>query len=146
MYCYSTKQPWAHAIMYLMKDIENRVWHVPRRFHGQRVLLHTGKSTSEFDEDTFDSIENIVGHSIPHHMAEYPFGAIVGSVILVDSSRQNRWNSKWFCGPIGWMQRDPQPLSEPIPCKGQRGFFVPKDYPTIEAEERCRELVKKLER
>lgn len=147
MYCFSTKQPWAHVIMYLGKTVENRTWHAPAKVHGHRVLLHASKSGTEFCSTVFDFIQERIGRDLVHdYSIEYPRGAIVGSVVIVDSSRANRWDSDWFVGPIGWMLRDPWPLSEPIPCRGMPGFFIPKDFPTIDAEERCRELVKKLER
>ncbi len=47
-------------------------------------------------------------------------GGIIGSVDIVDCVRHS--SSPWFAGPIGFVLRDPQPLTF-TPYKGQLGFF-----------------------
>ena len=37
----SIKQPWAYLIVYGIKDIENRTWACPKKYIGQRVLIHS---------------------------------------------------------------------------------------------------------
>ena len=39
----SIRQPWAWAILYAGKDVENRTWQLPERFWGQDILLHAGQ-------------------------------------------------------------------------------------------------------
>jgi len=34
------KQPWASLIVHGIKDIENRTWPCPKKYLGQRVLIH----------------------------------------------------------------------------------------------------------
>ena len=35
------KQPWASLIVHGIKDIENRTWPCPKKYLGQRVLIHS---------------------------------------------------------------------------------------------------------
>lgn len=36
------KQPWASLIVHGIKDIENRSWACPKKYLGERVLIHAG--------------------------------------------------------------------------------------------------------
>ena len=36
--------PWAHAVAYWGKPIENRTWRPPRELFGQRLAIHAGRS------------------------------------------------------------------------------------------------------
>ena len=42
------KQPWASLIVHGIKDIENRTWKCPKKYIGQRILIHAGKSSANF--------------------------------------------------------------------------------------------------
>ena len=35
------KQPWASLIVHGIKDIENRTWSCPKKYLGQRLLIHS---------------------------------------------------------------------------------------------------------
>ena len=35
------KQPWASLIVHGIKNIENRTWSCPKKYLGQRVLIHS---------------------------------------------------------------------------------------------------------
>ncbi len=61
----SIKQPWASLIVHGIKDIENRTWACPKKYIGQRVLIHAsgfrGKKfkinlTDEQAKDAFATI------------------------------------------------------------------------------------------
>ena len=44
----SIKQPWTSLIVHGIKDIENRTWACPKKYIGQRVLIHaSGKPDKE---------------------------------------------------------------------------------------------------
>ena len=44
----SIKQPWASLIAHGIKDIENRTWKCPKKYLGQRVLIHAAKTAKYF--------------------------------------------------------------------------------------------------
>lgn len=107
----SIRQPWAWAILYAGKDIENRTW--ATNFRG-RVAIHAGM---RYDEGGDAVLECKYGLQVP---SDLPRGGIVGSVEIVDCVRAS--NSPWFEGPYGFVLKDPKPLSF-IPMRGALGIF-----------------------
>jgi hypothetical protein len=113
MQAISIKQPWAWLIVHGFKDIENRDWWT--RFRG-RVLVHTGKT---IDEDfPYDWAERLIGRKIPEDLF---LGGVIGAVTVTDCVKESE--SDWFFGDYGFKLADPVVLPEPIPCRGQLGFF-----------------------
>lgn len=104
----SVKNPWAWAIIYGGKDIENRTWKT--NFRG-RVFIHAGLNA---DKNAPDHVWDL----LPEDVAI--FGGIIGTVEIVDCVQASE--SKWFMGPWGWVLRDPKPISF-IPYKGRLGLF-----------------------
>ena len=119
----SIRQPWAWMILHAGKDIENREW--PTRFRG-RVLVHASKGmTANEWADAWGFAESIAGHEVASpHAGEIERGGIVGSVEIVDCVTYH--DSPWFCGPYGFVLKDPRKI-EFIPYKGQLGFFEVPD-------------------
>jgi hypothetical protein len=118
----SVQQPWAWAIIYGGKDIENRDWYTP--FRG-RVLVHCGKKMSLGD---VYYIEGNYGVTLPKDL---PRGGIIGSVEIVDCVKQSK--SKWFFGEYGFVLRNPIALPF-TPYRGQLGFFEVSDGAAQPAE------------
>lgn len=111
----SIKQPWANAIIYAGKDIENRVWKT--KFRG-RFLVHAGKTADR-------NAPEWVWKLVREHSPDVPMlGGIIGSVELVDVTESS--DSKWWQGPVGFILKDPQPLPFK-PHKGQLNFFEVND-------------------
>ena len=52
---------------------------------------------------------------------EHVFGAIVGSVNLIDCVSAN--SSRWFFGPWGFVLRNPKKFKIPVPWKGELKLF-----------------------
>lgn len=101
----SILQPWPHHILHDGKDVENRSW--PTKGRGW-FLIHAGKSTREAPEMIRDR--------------SLPLGGIVGMARIVDCVQA--MDSRWFCGPCGFVLRDAFPL--PLaPCSGRLSFFRP---------------------
>lgn len=122
----SVRQPWAWAIIYGGKDIENRRWSVyspSRRFTG-RVAIHasSGMTRNEYREAA-EFMEKL-GVTCPPAV-DLVRGAIIGTVEIIGSvTRVSRpTTSKWFVGRFGLVLRGPEPIPEPIPVSGQLGFF-----------------------
>ena len=111
----SIKQPWAWAIVYGGKDIENRTW--PTKFRG-RFLIHSSK---EFDRDgfmfMFSNLNRLGLTSLPLYFKQ---GGVIGSVDLIDCVQNS--DSIWFGGPYGFVLRNPEAMAFK-PCKGTLGFF-----------------------
>lgn len=121
----SIRQPWAWAILYAGKDIENRDWRC--RLRG-RVLVHASQGMT-FNE--YDGALNFMHgvsetHPFPRGLtlpraAALTRGALVGSVEIVDCVSQSA--SPWFMGTIGFVLRNPVAFKQPVPFKGSLGFF-----------------------
>ena len=124
----SVKQPWAWAIMSAGKDIENRDWSTS--FRGT-VAIHASKGMTR---DEYDQVYFFVREQegLWHAIESLPpfekldRGAILGTVNITGCVRSSA--SPWFMGDYGFVLSDPRLLAEPIPCKGQLGFWqVPDD-------------------
>lgn len=114
----SIQQPWAWAILHAGKDVENRTWST--RFRG-RVLIHAGK---RLDREGLDMLVDEMGYPD----VDMWFGGIVGAVDIVDCV--TTMDSRWFCGPYGFVLRNPKPLPF-TPCRGALGFFKPEGVDSL---------------
>ena len=141
------KQPWASLIVEGIKDIENRTWKCPQKYIGQRVLIHASASKT-LDHTPLDEIyseqqlSDLLSRFTEYELCkrEYPHGAIIGSVEIVDCviNHPSIWAEKT---PLdrqleniciwNWILAYPTEFPEPIPCKGKLSFW---DYPNILAE------------
>lgn len=111
MVALSIRQPWAWAILFAGKDIENRSWST--KFRG-RVLIHTG---GKIDKDGIEFLSEDMNIALPQ---SYLIGGIVGMVDIVDCVKKS--DSKWFFGEYGFVLKNPSFLPF-MPCKGQLNFF-----------------------
>ncbi|MGH9535296.1 MAG: ASCH domain-containing protein [Terriglobales bacterium] len=108
MKCLSIRQPWAHAIFALGKDVENRSW--PTRYRGP-LLIHTARR-----------IEAVPCQQLGVQPAALLTGCCIGVVELVDCVRES--TSPWaIAGQWHWILRSPHLLSEPMALAGQLGLF-----------------------
>lgn len=117
----SVRQPWAWAIIYGGKDIENRSWQAVNHGLAQRgrIAIHASKGmTREEYEEAADFMKGL-GVTCPPAAALLR-GGIIGSVEVVDAVRKSE--SKWFFGPRGLVLRNPEPC-EFIPSLGMLGYF-----------------------
>lgn len=103
------RQPWASAIIYVGKDVENRSWTTPYR---GRLYIHAGMRPDP-------------GEVLP---ASVPVvrGAIIGHVELVDivTSSSSRWAEP---GQYHWLLAQPVALASPVPAKGRLGLWRPDE-------------------
>jgi hypothetical protein len=110
----TVKQPWAALIVAGIKDVENRSWFPREDQLGQRILIHAGVKRDKDGKDCgavdYDDVK----------------GALLGSVVLFDVVPDSL--SDWAVeGQWHWQLVDPQPLDEPIPCKGRLWLWQPPD-------------------
>jgi hypothetical protein len=104
------RQPWAWAIIYAGKDIENRSWNT--RLRGT-IAIHAGFG---YDRD----VELPRGVKLPVE-DRIVRGAIIGVADIVDVVERHR--SKWFSGPFGFVLDNPRALDKPILCSGKLSFW-----------------------
>lgn len=124
----SIRQPWAWAIIYAGKDIENRDWNT--RFRGP-VAIHAAKgmATHEY-AGAAKVITAIKRKADSQHLMRWlgvcaaperlDRGGIIGTAEIVDCVEQS--DSPWFFGRYGFVLRNVRPV-EFIPVKGALGFF-----------------------
>lgn len=118
----SIRQPWAWLILNAGKDVENRKWATKVR---GRVLIHAAKGMTRLEHQI--AVASCRAAFTPDFWIP-PFddlqrGGIVGEVEIVDCVTASR--SPWFCGPHGFVLRNPKPLPFQT-CKGRLGFFTPE--------------------
>lgn len=114
----SIMNPWAYAIMYLCKPVENRTWYT--HFRGQ-LLIHAGK---RIDTAAVELLK-ARGFVLPKR---FDRGGIVGSVEVIDCIPieqyvQEYGASDWAVGPYCLVLRNPKPAKSFQPCRGQLGIF-----------------------
>lgn len=136
----SIQQPWAWAILYLGKRVENRTWYT--NFRGP-IYLHAGK---KLDLDGMDSLEPDIREALRdaeesgETLGKIYCGYLVGTARITDCVRPDAVDgpgSGWANGPWCFLLDDVEALPVPIPCKGALGFFTP--HPSAQAERGCRE-------
>lgn len=114
----SVRQPWAHAIVHLGKDVENRT---RRLGHRDLTLIHAsaGMTADEYDDAVafMHQVARATGKPVgplpPRDKLQR--GGIVGAVEIVDAVRESA--SPWWMGPCGLVLRNPRPIPF-IPCAG----------------------------
>jgi hypothetical protein len=119
--------PWAHAVAWLGKDIENRGWRPPASVIGTRIAIHAGaspgdgsewravvRSTKRADAEWVDRMADA--------MLRFRVSALVATAIIGEPVTAS--DSPWWIGPIGWPLIDVRRLREPIPMKGRLGLWT----------------------
>lgn len=124
----SVRQPWAWAIIYGGKDIENRNWQTSYR---GPLAIHAGKGFDFTMEEMRIGLRGDYGEPITTMLKQFKGndirGAIIGVVDLVDCQPSWACDSPWKAGDdpdyFCWRLENPRPLAAPVPCKGQLGLF-----------------------
>ncbi|MEV6784620.1 ASCH domain-containing protein [Streptomyces sp. NPDC051098] len=108
-------QPWASAIAYGTKRIENRTWPTD---HRGLVLIHAGR--------TLDPTAHDAPLARPFLRRPYPRGAIVAVARLENCHTDDGWCTLWSArGRWHWRLADVTPLARPLPWSGARGLWTP---------------------
>lgn len=123
----SIKQPWASLIAYGIKDIENRTWKCPKKYIGQRVLIHAVKTTVKegWKALTREQLKKVIPHKnkLYGDNEELPKGAIIGSVVIEDcvQNHSSVWAKK---GCWNWVLKDAVLFDKPVlNVKGKLSFW-----------------------
>lgn len=144
----SVRQPWAWAIVYGGKDVENRGRREP--WHGaigERVLIHAAKTPEPGDEGNVWALAGLPNPPgrydslLPHEAAV--LGALIGTATVTGVHHYRQCHgacSKW-AQPDQWhiTLTDPAPLIDPVPWRGALGLFEVEtwepDPDLVEAQE-----------
>lgn len=107
------KQPWASAIAFGHKDIENRDWSTEYR---GPVIIHAGLNT---DQHAYGQHPLEFSQIPPLHVL--PTGVMIAVVDLVDITRDS--TSPWAQpDKFHWHLANPRHLTEHIPYRGSLGL------------------------
>ena len=127
----SIHQPWAHAILHLGKNIENRTWFTR---HRGPLLIHAGKNKSSYTAWNAKEWKENYDCEFPP-LVDLTFSAIVGVVDVVDCvpAESLKAGTKWAGVEWCWILANPVAFATPVPFGGKLGLFiVPDDTPGIE--------------
>ncbi|TXG78319.1 hypothetical protein E6Q11_01305 [Candidatus Dojkabacteria bacterium] len=119
MLALTIKQPWAWAILWAGKDIENRSW---ASQHRGPLLIHSSKSVSRAEFERSAEFMRSIGVTVPSFAElQSQMGVVLGAVTLLDCVESA--DSPWWIGPVGWKLTDPRPWANPVPCSGKLGLW-----------------------
>lgn len=112
------RQPWAHAIVHLGKDVENRSW----RAHYKGPLLIHASAYRERDPRALLA-QHMSAPPSEKSLGLLPTGSIIGVADLYDYVEDS--NSRWAeRGNWHWLLRDVRPI-RPVECTGRLGLWTP---------------------
>jgi ASCH domain len=144
----TVRQPWATAIIWGGKDIENRS--KPTKYRG-RLWIHAGMHHPDWGDylevrglsgavfgwtDTRRVSMSAAEAQRAQRRKEHAGtrGVILGSVDVVGCHGDETAEDRESCSPWArhgqhhWMLANPQPLAEPVPCRGMLGLWrLPED-------------------
>lgn len=132
--------PWAWAICYLGKDIENRSWQPPATMIGQRIAIHAGSSKQWKPAVWLDVVDTALLQSCDMVLKAMEFmsedenerterdrfcSSIVATAILERVIPPQDTDKGWYiAGQYGWKLTDVQVLSQPVPiARGMLGLW-----------------------
>ncbi len=117
----SVRQPWAWAIIFAGKDIENRSWQAVN--HGLkkrgRIAIHAAEGMTQDEYEDAAAFMADLGVRCPPP-AELDRGGIIGQVFVADVVTKSE--SPWFMGPRGLVLKDAEPCDF-VRAKGALGYF-----------------------
>jgi len=112
------RQPWAHAILHLGKDIENRSWYT----HYRGPLLIHAAARAEANPRSLLS-QHMSRPPSGNDLRNLQTGCILGVVDLVDCMRGSK--SRWAIrGNWHWVLENPRPI-KPVECTGRLNLWTP---------------------
>jgi len=142
----SVKQPWVYLIFANIKPIENRTWPCPKKYIGERILIHASAkpddrhrdmsllfTKNQWEKITIEKLESYMSHGL------WIYSAIIGSVEIVDCvlNHTSIWAEKtnFMRGdkPIyNWILANPIVFDKPIKnITGKLSFWeyeLPEEY------------------
>jgi hypothetical protein len=115
----SIRQPWAWAILYAGKRVENRTWQTAYR---GPLFIHAGLRV---DHGAVDDLREVISR-IPEPRPTAYCGALIATATLIDCVSVDEVpidQISWAVGPWCFILDDVRPLTRPIPHRGALGLF-----------------------
>lgn len=114
----TVRQPFAHAIIRLDKDVENHSY--PVNYRGP-LLIHAGFYKERYPREVL--AEYMKRPPSEAELSDLPRGCIIGAVYLEDCVRnaKSRWADR---GMWHWKLACPRPM-RPVECKGWLRLWTP---------------------
>ena len=117
----SLYQPWATLIAEGFKSTETRPKRAPKNADGEVIAIHASKTQDDEFRYNDPDVVNLLG------LEPLPSGAIVAIARLKDciptenclTTPQEEHFGNFAPGRWAWRFEDVQPLTEPVPCRGQ---------------------------
>jgi hypothetical protein len=113
------RQPFAWAVIYGGKDVENRGWRTSYR--GPLVIHAAREPDPAAAEDVLRTIADpvLLGHPAAAWQAR---GAFIGLVFLAEIRADSP--SPWaMAGQYNWVLEFPAPIDPPVPARGRPGLW-----------------------
>lgn len=108
----TVRQPWAHSIIHLGKNVENRS---RRTHHRGRIAIHAGLGWDDTGMDAIGDQANLPD--------EFAHGAVIGTVEIVGCHLGIDCGCEWgIPGQWHWELAHPETI-EPVPAKGKLGLW-----------------------
>ncbi|MBU7585186.1 MAG: ASCH domain-containing protein [Nostoc sp. TH1S01] len=114
----TVRQPWAWAIIYANKDIENRGWAI--HYRGD-ILIHAAKGCTKKEYHSALEFCQSLGVSLPE-LNSLSRGQIIGVVTVVDCLFSPTASGWGMAEQYHWKLANPRSIT-PIPYIGQLGLF-----------------------
>jgi hypothetical protein len=112
------RQPWAHAILHLEKDVENRVW---RTHYRGPLLIHAAAHHERHPREMLS--EYMSRPPSTESLSDLAVGCIIGVAEVVDCVKNSK--SKWADrGAWHWLVRNARSI-RPVDCTGRLGLWTP---------------------
>lgn len=115
-------EPYASAIVFGPKDLENRSWRPPRELIGHDLAIHAGQNRSFLNQPGILAAVRCLWPEMPD---EFPnLGCIIGLARLVSCRRlfPGSIDSGWAHGPYCWLLDNRRSI-RPVPARGRPGIF-----------------------
>ena len=111
----SIQQPWAHAIVYRGKNIENRTWKCPKKYMRRTILIHAGAQRARnVNYSFYPALQGLESASLK-------MGGIIGCMEIVGDTfnHESQWGET-LCQ--NWVIKNVKELPFFL-CKGKLRFF-----------------------
>lgn len=122
----SIRQPWAWAIIYAGKDVENRTESAAKRMRngvGERILIHASRSIMLEDFGAAAEILRRLSLGSCPDFEDFQCGGVIGTAVIaeiIDPAVGHK--SPWYTGRSGLILTDAKPCYY-IGMKGQLGIY-----------------------
>jgi hypothetical protein len=130
----TVRQPYADAIAFGEKRVENRTRKLPSRYEGEPVLLHAAKDLHASGITAVD-----LGKVTWSDISQWTDTRRAILAVIRFKGSHRCADVHWCCKPWGQVETRVQPevwhweidhverLAEPVPATGALGFWTPKD-------------------